>query len=195
LFKISSCNGLVSQIDLCMWSKFVINEFFALTIDFEFFMLPRDLLLLERFVKILPAFFCLFFCLGSWSAFAKDIPYNPDFPQAEFPYAQAPDGCSGWSDPGQVRDNWGPVSFVEACNTHDRCYYTVGSQVDVCNSQFEQDLLDSCERDTSDPFTLELCNGLAKTYHFAVVEAVSFGFFDRAQDMQISYESWTDTLP
>src|SRR5262245_16355408 len=53
------------------------------------------------------------------------IPWNGDFPCAEYPYGQYPDGCSGLSDPEQVIDTWGPVNFEDACNNHDQCYYTL----------------------------------------------------------------------
>jgi hypothetical protein len=149
-------------------------------------------------------------------ALAKTIPYNPDFPNALFPYAQAPDGCSGWSDPGQVRDTWGPVNFTEACNAHDRCYYTWGELSENCNTQFHLDLKWACQNDLRiwvpevvlagvviveahwmEPVaaTLELCLGLANTYHFAVVEAVNFGVFDEAQNLQSRYETWIQSLP
>jgi hypothetical protein len=39
------------------------------------------------------------------------IPYNPKFPKAQYPYAQAPDACSGYFSNADVRDTWGPVDF------------------------------------------------------------------------------------
>jgi hypothetical protein len=89
----------------------------------------------------------IFICMPLMPAAGNDIPYNPDFPKAQYPYAQAPDGCSGWSDPEQIRDTWGPVNFEPACNKHDRCYYTYGSSWQRCNEEFLKDLEDACWND------------------------------------------------
>jgi hypothetical protein len=75
------------------------------------------------------------------------IPHNDRFPKAEYPYSQAPDGCSGINGPKEVRDTWGPVDFTGACNTHDKCYYTLGSNWNTCNERFYSDLRAACERD------------------------------------------------
>ena len=79
------------------------------------------------------------------------IPFNSNFPNAQYPYSQAPDACSGVTDRpdnnGEIRDTWGPVDFREACNTHDKCYYTVGSNRNTCNERLYSDLRAACERD------------------------------------------------
>jgi hypothetical protein len=141
------------------------------------------------------------------------IPYNSDFPKAQYPYAQAPDGCSGPTHPHQVRDTWGPVSFNEACNRHDRCYYTANSTWQSCNQRFFSDLRSACERDLRiatrvpaptllepgrtlkvylppEPTSLSTCYGLATTYYSGVQAGVVANYFNKAQDMQKRYNSW-----
>jgi hypothetical protein len=145
------------------------------------------------------------------------IPYNSNFPKAQYPYAQAPDGCSGWSSPTQVRDTWGPVSFREACNQHDRCYYTAGSSWNTCNERFYSDLRSACERDLRipvrvpdptlndplrtrktylppEPASLSTCYTIATSYYTAVQAGVAFGIFKEAQSLQRGYNQWTASL-
>ena len=101
-----------------------------------------------------------------------------------------PDGCD------LVRDSWGGVSFKEACNAHDRCYYTVGSNVDNCNRDFRKGLLDDCKKGTlicvngfctRDPIRESACVNWALTKVLAVV-ATEKAFFEKAQKRQKSYE-------
>jgi hypothetical protein len=161
-----------------------------------------------------PILFIWFFGLsGIATADVKDIPFNPSFPNAKYPYAQAPDGCSGWSDPREVRDNWGPVSFTEACNNHDRCYYTLGSNWNSCNSRYLTNLNSACYSDLRiavnrpdptirdplrtkkvylppDPVRLSACYSLALTYYSGVQTGVLLNVFKEAQDKQRRYEDW-----
>jgi hypothetical protein len=149
------------------------------------------------------------------------IPYNPDFPKAEYPYAQAPDACSGVTDRpdsnGEIRDTWGPVDFRGACNTHDKCYYTVGSNWNTCNERFYSDLRAACERDlrTStrvpaptlrdplrtrrvdlppEPARLSACYTIASGYYAGVQAGVGIGVFRKAQDKQRRYEAWVASV-
>jgi hypothetical protein len=145
------------------------------------------------------------------------IPYNAQFPKAEYPYSQAPDGCSGWQSPKEVRDNWGPVSFTGACNTHDKCYYTLGSNWNTCNERFYSDLRAACERDlrTSirvpaptlsnplrtrrvdlppDPVRLTPCYAIATSYYGGVQAGVVFDVFKDAQSKQKQYNEWIASI-
>lgn len=151
----------------------------------------------------------------------EGIPYNSDFPTAEYPYSQAPDACSGVTDRpdsnGEIRDTWGPVDFRGACNTHDKCYYTVGSNWNTCNERLYSDLRAACERDlrTSirvpaptlrdplrtrrvdgppDPVRLGACYTLASGYYAGVQAGVGIGVFKKAQDKQKRYEAWVATV-
>jgi hypothetical protein len=140
------------------------------------------------------------------------IPSNAQFPKAEYPYSQAPDGCSGWQSTREVRDNWGPVSFTGPCNTHDKCYYTLGSNWNTCNERFYSDLRTACERDLRipiknpftgkrtgkhlppDPARLSLCYSLATAYYGGVQTGVAFGVFKDAQNLQRDYERWVASI-
>jgi hypothetical protein len=151
------------------------------------------------------------------------IPSNPDFPNAQYPYAQAPDGCSSWDSdhPEYMRDTWGPVDFSGGCNTHDKCYYTLGSNWQSCNERFNSDLRAACERDlrTSiqvpaptltdpfrtrrvdgppDPVRLPVCYGIASTYYtgvqVGVVKIKWADTFNKAQDKQRRYEEWVSSI-
>jgi hypothetical protein len=139
------------------------------------------------------------------------IPYNSDFPMAQYPYAQALDGCSGWSNPNQVPDTYGSVNFTEGCNQHDRCYYTLGSNWNTCNERLYSDLRAACERDLRvwvpplkvrgrtikegfylppEPGSLIACYGIASKYYEGVQAGVALNIFKEAQDKQRRYEAW-----
>lgn len=57
--------------------------------------------LISQLIKKTVHLSSIIFALGAFSysnallANAENIPYNRDFPNAQYPYAQAPDGCSG----------------------------------------------------------------------------------------------------
>jgi hypothetical protein len=163
----------------------------------------------------------IFFAIGTFSysnvshADVQGIPNNPDFPNAQYPYAQAPDGCSGWQNTRQVRDTWGSVNFTEACNNHDRCYYTRGSNWNTCNERFYSDLRAACERDLRvwvppvtvrgvvitpgfhtppEPASLSACYTVASGYYAGVQAGVLLDVFNEAQDKQRRYEAWVATI-
>ena len=149
-------------------------------------------------------------CQGVVRADIDGIPYNSEFPKAQYPYAQAPDGCSGWNDPKEVRDTWGPVSFKDACNQHDKCYYTVGSKWNTCNERYYSDLRTACERDLRtavrnpitgkkyylppDPVRLSTCYGIATTYYSGVQVGVALDVFKDAQRKQKKYDEWVASV-
>jgi hypothetical protein len=114
------------------------------------------------------------------------------FPSSDYPYYENVNGCGGegWSKTA-VRDTWGRVSFREACNNHDRCYMTPGSDVNQCDNRFGFDLRVSCERDSyvrdpvfnkkiPDPVTLSACYPIATTY-FGSVRAIGWNWHQAAQ--------------
>lgn len=173
----------------------------------------------KRFVRLSSILFTVSAFSYSNVAFAdvEGIPSNPDFPNAQYPYAQVPDGCSGWQSTREVRDTWGPVSFTGACDNHDRCYYTRGSNWNTCNERFYADLRASCERDLrtstqvpaptlSDPFRtrrvdlppdpvrLSACYTLASGYYAGVQAGVLLDVFNEAQNKQRRYEDWVASV-
>lgn len=90
--------------------------------------------------------------LPCWTDFLGD--YEGDESLPFYPYAKRPNGCSmPFSKPGtydEFRDFLGiKVSFRDACNAHDRCYYTLGSDPNLCNSQFKANLRKACHRGLS----------------------------------------------
>lgn len=140
---------------------------------------------------------------------SEEIPYNPKFPKAKYPYAQAPDGCSGLTNPKRVRDTWGPVNFKPTCNEHDRCYYTLGSNWESCNEQFRIGLLKACKdgltTKTETPLgTISIsgekdprfpaCVSIATSYYAAVQAGVSFNVFKDAQKLQREYEQYVASI-
>jgi hypothetical protein len=152
------------------------------------------------------------------------IPYNSDFNKAQYPYAQAPDGCSSWDSdhPEWMPDTWGPVNFSGGCNTHDKCYYTLDSNWQSCNKRFYSDLRAACERDLRvwvppakplvlfgpeitpgfytppDPIRLASCYEIATAYYTGVQAGVVkikwLDTFNKAQDKQRRYEQWVATI-
>jgi hypothetical protein len=173
--------------------------------------------LLKRIVRLSS----LSFAVGAFSysnisyADIEGIPYNQEFPNAQHPYAQAPDGCSGWQNARQVRDTWGSVNFIGACDNHDRCYYTVGSDWNTCNERFYSDLRAACESDLRvwvppvtvggvtitpgfhtppEPASLGACYAVASGYYGGVQAGVLLDVFDEAQDKQRRYEEWVASV-
>lgn len=128
---------------------------------------------------------------------ALDVTCGGRFPNAAPPYAQAPDGCSSWSDnPAQVRDSWGSADFGSTCNDHDRCYYTLGSNVDDCNRAFCDGVSRACTHayctkilgnEVCEPVTYGTCMSIADTY-CAAVRATAAGVYHKAQDKQRAWE-------
>lgn len=142
------------------------------------------------------------------AAYGQKFPYNPDFPEAEYPYAARPNGCGSSvalangrisMRPEWIRDTWGPVDFRSSCDRHDRCYFR-GPDRASCDAQLFDDLRASCERDllkASKPWlaaSLQTCYGLALTYA-AGAAAFGEGSFNMARTEQRSYEDWLTTLP
>lgn len=81
------------------------------------------------------------------------LPVNPNFPDARYPYAQKPNGCST-EELEYLYDLSNTLSDDEpwlskACDAHDRCYYTEGTTYQECNSKLIIDTIDSCRHITN----------------------------------------------
>lgn len=117
--------------------------------------------------------------------------------QSAFPFGQKPNGCGPKSLETIVRDNWGRANFSAACNDHDRCYWTLGSEWQDCNTSFRTLLRKACQDayNRNHP-SRPLCLSVAETYYQAVQAGVSLGFFERSQTKQLEYEEavW-DLMP
>jgi len=125
-------------------------------------------------------------------------PYNPDFPLASYPFAQKPDGCSGWNSPKQVPDSIAGIDFTSACNQHDKCYYTLGSDFHKCNANFLADLKSECVRQSNSAFekvvVLPTCLTTVPLIYSLSVEAAArwAGVHNDAQNRQREYIKWVD---
>jgi hypothetical protein len=156
-------------------------------------------------------------CSFAFTAFAPSTQAAPNkaeidsfargngFPSSDYPYYENVNGCggNGWSETA-VRDTWGRVSFREACNNHDRCYMTPGSDVNQCDNKFGFDLRVSCERDSyvrdpvfnkkiPDPVTLSACYPIATTY-FGSVRAVGWNWHQAAQAKARRYRDLVQSI-
>lgn len=149
-------------------------------------------------ILMIPALSCTTAIAGSYDPSA----YDPKWPNAQYPYARAPNGCGPaiTKDPREIRDTWGPVDFTGACNTHDKCYYTLGTNYNTCNNDFYNRLRAACERDAvihgtriPNPVTLTACYNIATAYA-AVVQAGAMSayldVFNEAQSYQKSYMNY-----
>jgi uncharacterized membrane protein len=86
-------------------------------------------------------------------------------------------GCgSGWT--GNITPNTpAGTSFKGACDRHDKCYDTLGSNRQACDNQFHNDMLTACREAFPDGSFLGrsirkpariTCNGAADAYYTAV---------------------------
>ena len=104
---------------------------------------------------------------------------------------------SGWNEPF-VPDAPGGFNFETACQNHDDCYGTCGSEKGDCDSQFLKDMMSVCQKAPFSYETLcfseythtyysckiyprEQCKGYARTYYF-FVDKLGQGPFDKAQE-------------
>ncbi|KAL4436790.1 hypothetical protein ABPG75_003929 [Micractinium tetrahymenae] len=118
-------------------------------------------------------------------------------------YAGAPNGCGSRSlvviSDQIVPDKWpGGVDFTAACNAHDVCYFTLGSQKDACDRTFLDALLAECNRAVgcidipilgqrcADNPLRDACAQLAQTYYEAV-QRLGQPSFDKDQADQAAH--------
>ncbi|MEY3090056.1 MAG: hypothetical protein RL113_372 [Pseudomonadota bacterium] len=127
------------------------------------------------------------------------LPYNLNFPTAYYPYAAEPDGCSAeklqdvYDVANELFDD--DIWLKEACDAHDRCYYTLGTSSKECNDQFIVKTVDSCNQiDIADTFFFmgtrnSLCGMKAFTISVAA-NACAEKYFAQAQKKQETYLKW-----
>lgn len=91
------------------------------------------------------------------------------FPASNYPYYEAPNGCSNSPD-----SNWfnSGTGFKPACDDHDRCYATVGQSKDACDDKFKDDMDKICATGTP----VIGCNTAASLYHGAVIEKATCAY-------------------
>jgi hypothetical protein len=88
-----------------------------------------------------------------WDDFKESDEGNESLPF--YPYAKRANGCSiPGGRPGEY-DNFGSLgynfSFREPCNNHDRCYYTLGTDANDCNTRYRAELFQVCHNGASQP--------------------------------------------
>jgi len=100
-------------------------------------------------------------------------------------------------NPEEVRDKWGSANFGGVCNEHDRCYYTIGANVDDCNANFCSGLRKACRnaycteilgQRVCEPVTFGTCTGIAEVY-CAAVKPFAARYYEAAQNFQKSYNA------
>jgi len=148
---------------------------------------------------------------ASGSASPDTCPYEPQITAADCPnqscFAAPPNGCGSRSliliSEEIVPDQWpAGVNFNEACNAHDMCYFTPGTQKEECDNEFHEALLAECRRAlecTNLPIVGEQCfqnpsenplfgscQGLADFY-FNAVQQLAEDSFTRDQKEAIQY--------
>ena len=127
------------------------------------------------------------------------LPMNPNFPDAFYPYASRPNGCSaeGLQDVYDLAneffddDKW----LKEACNAHDRCYFTEGTTAKECNEKFIVETVDSCNNISNVETIMfmgtrnAICGMKALTISSAA-NACAEKYFAEAQRKQKAYNQW-----
>jgi len=127
------------------------------------------------------------------------LPVNDNFPNAFYPYAQKPDGCSAeglhdlyrQSNKLSDDDKW----LTEACNEHDRCYSTIGTTSQECNSKFIVSAIDSCNAISAEKTVLSMGSKNAFCGFKGLIVATGANscakkYFAKAQRQQKVYIEW-----
>ncbi len=127
------------------------------------------------------------------------LPFNENFPNALYPYAAKPDGCSAeglqdlydQSNDISNDDQW----LKNACNRHDECYYTKGTTAKACNSKFIVEVIDACNHIKAEDTVkyLGMKNAFCGMKGFMVAtgaNACARRYFAHAQKKQSAYDLW-----
>lgn len=127
------------------------------------------------------------------------LPINDNFPNAFYPYASRPNGCSaeGLQDVYNLVNDFSDDEpwLKEACNNHDRCYFTEGTSSKECNSQFIIEAVDSCNHISNEDTLLYMgmknafCGFKGLTVSSAA-NGCAEKYFAQAQRKQRAYNQW-----
>jgi len=129
------------------------------------------------------------------------LPYNQNFPNAFYPYAKQPDGCTAdgltdlYRQSNKISDDdkW----LTQACNEHDRCYATLGTTSQACNSQFIIRAIDACNEISVEKTVLSMGskNAFCGFKGFTISTGANYcakKYFDKAQRQQRIYIQWVE---
>jgi len=127
------------------------------------------------------------------------LPLNNNFPDAIYPYAKKPDGCSAeglqdlYNQSNDISDD--RIWLEEVCNAHDKCYFTEGTSAKECNSQFIVDAIDACNHISTKDTVMFL--GMKNAFCGIKGLGVSAGanacarrYFSHSQKKQKAYMQW-----
>lgn len=140
-----------------------------------------------------------------WNDFLGDKEGDESLPL--YPYAKRPNGCSipgfipGKLDSFIYSDY--QFNFRDVCIQHDYCYYTLGTDAQVCNEDYAIGLKRECERGYTYPLSsadflsagairlaaIQHCHAQAGTMITAVFTS-QYIFHADAQEMQRTYLGW-----
>lgn len=129
------------------------------------------------------------------------LPVNDNFPNAFYPYAKKPDGCTTdgledlYKQSNKISDDdqW----LTEACNEHDRCYSTIGTTSQECNSEFIVNAIDACNAISAENTVLSMGskNAFCGFKGFAISTGANYcakKYFDKVQRQQKIYMEWVE---
>lgn len=127
------------------------------------------------------------------------LPINENFPEALYPYAVRPNGCSaeGLQDVYDLANDFSDDEpwLKKACDNHDRCYFTEGTSSKECNAQFIIETVDSCKHISNKDTLLYMgmknafCGFKGLTVSSAA-NACADKYFAAAQKKQKAYNQW-----
>jgi len=114
-----------------------------------------------------------------------------------YPYVKRPNGCSvfikrpGTEDEFEVEGD--KYNFKSACNTHDKCYYKLGSNPQKCNHAFLDNMIKNCDENGSNE-TRPTCYHRANLFYKAV-QAAKVIAFNHAQNLEAKYLLKVKSMP
>ena len=135
--------------------------------------------------------------LVTWNGVSKTdidaVMRRKGYPTSNFPYFEAVDGCGSGSNANTIPDGFGPVSFKENCNNHDRCYMQAPGNEDnrlKCDGALGRDAKNSCLSYSVSgvPVRVPGCETAAILMHAAVVIFAKESY-ERSQKLQMQYEA------
>lgn len=127
------------------------------------------------------------------------LPFNRNFPLAQYPYASKPNGCSAEElkfvyNLSNIFSN-DDKELRKACDRHDKCYFTEGTTYKECNEKFVVDALDTCNAISTEEtlLTVGTKNAFCSMKSLSVATGANIcaqKYFNEAQKKQKAYNNW-----
>lgn len=86
----------------------------------------------------------------------------------------------------ELNEPYEGVSFLDACNNHDRCFASVGSSFNQCNADFFSEMASACGQ-------IDRCNDFASAYRTAVASDQGRNIFNNVQ-ADVTCAEWHDLM-